>query len=394
MKIKTVCECTGLSDRAVRYYIEEGLISPKVTEGYLGRKAYDFTDTDIAELKDIATLRKFGFSIPDIKEMHADPDRILPLVRNLQMQKQRILSEESTLLQSLLSIKDGQTYTISGLAAKLSAPVENKAVPSEDSSFRFWKKFGKACFFLPFGFFPALYLFIGLHYLFIDAILNVAAKILYFILSPIALGLSAHFFIFNRKGRVLYIGCIITTAVFLTLSLFFDIFAEIVLIKNYAGVDTEVLYVTTMDEYPLLPKLSENGNYTNLEYYNVVNEYSLFYSESTCFIFGYSQEEYFLQKEALENIYTFQSQVIRDRDSVCEPMTEIDGYTFRLLSIEEYKDTLDYPKEVMLVGYSDQTREIVYLMYQDYDCDYISSLPDFIRNSCNWTYMNRESIFE
>ena len=38
MKIKAVCEATGLTDRTVRYYIEEELISPVYTENYLGRK--------------------------------------------------------------------------------------------------------------------------------------------------------------------------------------------------------------------------------------------------------------------------------------------------------------------------------------------------------------------
>ena len=42
MKIKTVCELTGLSDRTIRYYIEEKLISPSHTENYLGRKKYSF----------------------------------------------------------------------------------------------------------------------------------------------------------------------------------------------------------------------------------------------------------------------------------------------------------------------------------------------------------------
>lgn len=34
MKIKAVCEATGLTDRTVRYYIEEGLIAPFYTENY------------------------------------------------------------------------------------------------------------------------------------------------------------------------------------------------------------------------------------------------------------------------------------------------------------------------------------------------------------------------
>ena len=35
MKIKQVCEATGLTDRAIRYYIEEGLVAPAYTENYM-----------------------------------------------------------------------------------------------------------------------------------------------------------------------------------------------------------------------------------------------------------------------------------------------------------------------------------------------------------------------
>ena len=69
MRIKAVCEASGLTDRTVRYYIEEELISPVYTENYLGRKTFDFSESDIQKLNDIAVLRKFGFSIAEIKEM-------------------------------------------------------------------------------------------------------------------------------------------------------------------------------------------------------------------------------------------------------------------------------------------------------------------------------------
>ena len=38
MIIKAICEATGLSERTIRYYIEEGLLTPQYTENYLGRK--------------------------------------------------------------------------------------------------------------------------------------------------------------------------------------------------------------------------------------------------------------------------------------------------------------------------------------------------------------------
>ena len=84
MKIKTVCELTELTDRTIRYYIEEQLISPSYTENYLGRKSFDFSKSDIQQLQDIAILRKFGFSIAEIKEMLSAPSQIIPIVKELQ----------------------------------------------------------------------------------------------------------------------------------------------------------------------------------------------------------------------------------------------------------------------------------------------------------------------
>lgn len=74
MKIKAVCEKTGLTDRTVRYYIEEGLITPSYTENYLGRKSFDFEEKDIAELCEISTLRSFDFSIEEIKHLKRSPE--------------------------------------------------------------------------------------------------------------------------------------------------------------------------------------------------------------------------------------------------------------------------------------------------------------------------------
>lgn len=134
MKIKTVCELTELTDRTIRYYIEEQLISPSYTENYLGRKSFDFSKSDIQQLQDIAILRKFGFSISEIKEMLSAPSRIIPIVKELQQRKQNTINEENSLLQALLRLDENQSYTITELSAQLSAPVVNEPLPSEDST--------------------------------------------------------------------------------------------------------------------------------------------------------------------------------------------------------------------------------------------------------------------
>ena len=66
MKIKEVMAQTDLTDRAIRIYIDNELITPSYTENFQGRKSFDFSEKDIELLKNIAILRKTGFSIAEI----------------------------------------------------------------------------------------------------------------------------------------------------------------------------------------------------------------------------------------------------------------------------------------------------------------------------------------
>lgn len=75
MQIKEVCERTNLSRRTIRYYEEEGLISPE-TETRNGRTYRNYSEADIEELLIIASLRKAWFSIEEIKTMRKEPERI------------------------------------------------------------------------------------------------------------------------------------------------------------------------------------------------------------------------------------------------------------------------------------------------------------------------------
>ena len=165
MKIKAVCEATGLTDRTIRYYIEERLISPAYTENYLGRKTFDFSESNIKALNDIAVLRKFGFSISEIKQMLLRPEEIPRIVSELRERKQAHIDEETELLQALSKLNTAHSYTVPELADSLSEPVSNTPLPKEDLSF--WHIFTRVCsayFLIRFGkILPAIVLlFIGL----------------------------------------------------------------------------------------------------------------------------------------------------------------------------------------------------------------------------------------
>ena len=132
MKIKAICEATGLTDRTVRYYIEEGLIAPSYTENYLGRRSYEYEESHVQQLKDISVLRKFGFSVAEIRQMLQSPESIIPLTMELRQRKEATVSQEQELLRALSSLDTEQSYTVARLAACLSAPVVDIAPPVGD----------------------------------------------------------------------------------------------------------------------------------------------------------------------------------------------------------------------------------------------------------------------
>ena len=79
MKIKEVCERTGLTERTVRFYMQKGLIAPK-GEWRNGREYSEFSEPDVEMLQAVATLRELSFSIDEILTMQRTPGAIPSIV--------------------------------------------------------------------------------------------------------------------------------------------------------------------------------------------------------------------------------------------------------------------------------------------------------------------------
>ncbi|MEZ3496951.1 MAG: MerR family transcriptional regulator [Lachnospiraceae bacterium] len=131
MKMKAVCEITGLSDRTVRYYIEQNLISPAYTENYLGRKSFDFTKENVDELKDIAVLRKFNFTIQEIRDILLSPETSRQIVSDVQARARQSVCEGQTMLQALSVLDAEKVYTVSELAHILATPSQNQPLQND-----------------------------------------------------------------------------------------------------------------------------------------------------------------------------------------------------------------------------------------------------------------------
>lgn len=133
MKIKSVCELTGLTDRTIRYYIEEKLISPLYTENYLGRKTYNFSEKEIKELNDIAVLRKFDFTLEEIKAVINDAETSKEILSNVKDRTEQTVLDGQSKLSVLSQISTEKAYTVAELAEELSKaspdlPVHKEAI--------------------------------------------------------------------------------------------------------------------------------------------------------------------------------------------------------------------------------------------------------------------------
>lgn len=132
MKMKEVLAQTGLTDRAVRLYIDNGLIAPDIEENYSGRKNIEFSQSDIDRLKNIALLRKIGFSIPDIKEISQGSENTKTIIEAFIQQKKENIESDTLVLEQLKNIPLDTKITMESLCLQLSSAAENKQVPKED----------------------------------------------------------------------------------------------------------------------------------------------------------------------------------------------------------------------------------------------------------------------
>lgn len=120
MRIKEVCKITNLTDKAIRFYINNGIINPEYTENYSGRKNYNFSDTDVELLKKVAMLRQFDFSVKDIKLLIDDSSKINDVLENHIVQMTSSAKQSTAILNSLLNASVTNISSVDDLYLALS----------------------------------------------------------------------------------------------------------------------------------------------------------------------------------------------------------------------------------------------------------------------------------
>ena len=118
MKMKEICERTGLTERAVRLYCERGLISPE-TYTQNDREYLVFGERDEQALRCIATLRAADFSLDEIRTMQNEPYLIEKMVREHTAKLMRECAEKLELCERLQSLDPAKLRDIVDLAEEL-----------------------------------------------------------------------------------------------------------------------------------------------------------------------------------------------------------------------------------------------------------------------------------
>lgn len=136
MKIKEVIEKTGLTDKAIRLYINEGLAAPSIEENHSGRKSIKFSESDVERLNNVAMLRKAGFPIADIKSI-VENKETKAIIEKYIGETETEIGYKTEIVEKLKSISFDEEVTLETICNTLSATVEETEVPSEDLNLTF-----------------------------------------------------------------------------------------------------------------------------------------------------------------------------------------------------------------------------------------------------------------
>lgn len=131
MKLKQVCEETGLSRKTIRLYEEKGLIDPR-KERMNGRDYREYSPQDVERLRMIAMLRRAWFTMDEIRQMQEDPE----MIRVIFPQYRQWLRQQRRDLEKLLAVADavnlGEVADVFSLTEHMAEAAEHLPLPRAD----------------------------------------------------------------------------------------------------------------------------------------------------------------------------------------------------------------------------------------------------------------------
>ena len=133
MRIKDVCERTGLTRRAIRFYAEKGLITPEI-DPKEHNDYRDYSEEDVRRLCLIARLRALRLSIEDVAQILKEPSRSGVILKRHRETLDKEGGEVSEILDILSRV--GGTDSLSVLSDRLDRAESSALSPDAEPDFR------------------------------------------------------------------------------------------------------------------------------------------------------------------------------------------------------------------------------------------------------------------
>lgn len=131
MKMKEICRRTGLTERTIRYYVEEGLIDP-ASMIRNGREYREYSEDDARQLLTIAALRKLFFTIDEIKEMQRQPERITEVLSAYKLKLAYDANAKAAIVAALDELDLTELRDVGMIASRLQSLSETLPLPQRD----------------------------------------------------------------------------------------------------------------------------------------------------------------------------------------------------------------------------------------------------------------------
>lgn len=135
MKIGDVARETGLTEKAIRIYVEQGLVKPTVTQS-THRNSYDFSRENVHELERISIFRKAGFSLFEISVIQQEPERLPELLESKRQSMETELEAQQSVREALDRLQASQVGNVQDVAEALRHAVANRKEPKVRGSRR------------------------------------------------------------------------------------------------------------------------------------------------------------------------------------------------------------------------------------------------------------------
>ena len=186
------------------------------------------------------------------------------------------------------------------------------------------------------------------------------------------------------------IADIVVLAALVFLVLFCFLIGPIDELEHYEQTEVAAQYTEVQGEIDAMPGLDEIGTPLKTDYFVFQRGEYIFERYAYTLVCTYDSSEYEQQKAMLDQTYVFQTEDMEAHSYSCTPYAEIDGYEFRVLSVDYVYKYLDFPKYMVFIATNDDTKQIVYMFYEDPDIDYISEpLDKHIKSDCGWKYISK-----